>query len=46
MKRSSIKKIKVCFGNKDMFYKEKLRDCIHFQFKRRCLLQVNGKPFQ
>ena len=42
MKISYIKKLKPCFGNKKMFYKEKVDECKGCQFKRRCLLKVKG----
>lgn len=41
MKRSYIKKIKTCYGKKDKFMKN--LECINCQFKKRCLLEVNGR---
>lgn len=40
MKRSSMKKIKRCFGKETMFYKKKIKDCPGCQFKKKCLLEL------
>ncbi len=41
MKQSYMKQLKKCFGKKDQFFK--LKKCVTCQFKRKCLLKVNGK---
>ena len=47
MKKSIIKKIKQCFGKASMFFKEdKIKECENCQFKRRCLLEINGGGIQ
>jgi len=38
-----MRKIKPCFGNNKMFFKEKLEECRTCQFKRKCLLKCHGK---
>ncbi len=42
MKRSYMKKLKQCFGKQSEFYKKKIKDCVHCQFKRKCLLEIEG----
>ena len=41
MKKSYIKKIYRCYGNKDKFMKTP--KCYNCQFKKKCLLLCNGK---
>lgn len=43
MKRSNMKKLKLCFGKSSKFFKKnKTKECEHCQFKRKCLLEING----
>jgi len=43
MKKLYIKKIKKCFGKKADFFKERIKECKHCQFKMKCLDEVNKK---
>ncbi len=41
MKKSYMKQIKPCFGDKDKFFK--IKECVICQFKRKCLLETKGE---
>lgn len=43
MKKINMKRLKQCFGKKTMFYKKKIKECVHCQFKRKCLLKIKGR---
>ena len=43
MRKDSMKKLKKCFGNNSEVYSNKLSECNHCQFGRKCLLETKGK---
>lgn len=43
MKKKHIKILKQCFGIKKHFFKEKEQECKKCQFKRKCLLKIEGR---
>jgi len=40
MKEKYMKMIKLCFGEKTKFFKEKEEECKSCQFKHKCLLKT------
>lgn len=41
MKKLYMKLLKKCFGSKEDFFKNKIKECVDCQFQRKCSLEIN-----